>query len=117
MLAVAVAEHVDVVHRDPAARGRDVGGRAVQGAMVGSAASGARIAAGSPWRIATSIPAATESAAAQNRTLCARSHLRQLQDLSRADSAICRSFMTQVSTAMVTSHSGCSGVPGGAELT
>ena len=36
MLAVAVAEHVDIVHGDPAAGGRDVAGRAVQDAVVGS---------------------------------------------------------------------------------
>src|SRR6185437_2705401 len=34
--AVAVAEHVDVVHRGPAAGGGDVAGRAVQGAIVGA---------------------------------------------------------------------------------
>ena len=36
MLPVAVAEYVDVVHRDPAAGGCDVAGRAVQDAVVRS---------------------------------------------------------------------------------
>ena len=36
MQAVAVAEHVDVVHRDRAAGRRDIAGRAVQDTLMGS---------------------------------------------------------------------------------
>src|SRR5690242_10436798 len=36
VLAVAEAEHLDVIHRDRAAGGRDVPGRTVQDALVGS---------------------------------------------------------------------------------
>ncbi len=40
MLAVAVAEHVDIVHCDFAAAGRNVAGRVVQDAVVGSGEGG-----------------------------------------------------------------------------